>query len=632
MFRPLLSSVPSTTFYVGKTSSAHHSLISRNSSVTTSTNASSDQGLNSALDTEGSEHIEDDLGSECGKPQHHDVHEAVYPLEKVHAITEDVGQGYHNGLMHGDLDGGLRIESYAGNSQDFNDYENVIEINSTTEDYHVKGNKLGVDSFDDMAVCSQCGCTYPVINPGESETMLCPECERKIEPLMVTLLESKVVPECSGAPINNLDEHKPFEELGPEVIVPEFPNATDTCEVNVSQEEVKNFVQVQCNEQGYDFLQKSLPSGERYDQETANQQGVGQPSVNDGLHDPENEDRNLHRKNVQSNLKIDASGNAGISVLLRSNSSKGPIIQGRSFTATTISCDNLSYARESTSSLRSSIGHSSTSVSSSADLTLVKQTDGRMQRQLSRRKSDLESYKNDMNRKRHGSLSSFSDISNQNHSIGLQTSAQEEHGEVTFESMDINVVEEQRITLQGREPLSEGTEVDNPDKPITESTISEEGNYDSSDIRMENADASEVLYDRYGARVDDTSVAPNPNHDESITYENGGDLSENAKDLEALPGVPESHIEEECVAVTIFDGVDVVGVPDDSLFTASEIKCEDDSRSASGSQLDENSENLKRNVDDCLENKIPMLSEELSSVLEHNTNSAQDISGMIKFT
>lgn len=90
MFRPLLSSAPATSFYASKANSPQRRTYSINSSVTTSSNASSEQGAASvAPDTEGSDHDQDDVGKECDKSLFPHVQEEVFALDKVEVKVED---------------------------------------------------------------------------------------------------------------------------------------------------------------------------------------------------------------------------------------------------------------------------------------------------------------------------------------------------------------------------------------------------------------------------------------------------------------------------------------------------------------------------------------------------------------
>ncbi|EPS68150.1 hypothetical protein M569_06624 [Genlisea aurea] len=87
MFRPLLSSVPSSTFYAGKgTTLLHHhsSLASRNSSIATSSNASSDQGTSGAHDIEGRQNPDD----VSRIPDDDDDDDGVFVVDRVDDVSD----------------------------------------------------------------------------------------------------------------------------------------------------------------------------------------------------------------------------------------------------------------------------------------------------------------------------------------------------------------------------------------------------------------------------------------------------------------------------------------------------------------------------------------------------------------
>ncbi|KAJ9563889.1 hypothetical protein OSB04_009049 [Centaurea solstitialis] len=92
MFRQLLSSVPSSTFHAGVTTSAYHPMISRNSSVTTSSNASSGLGISGAHDPEASQ--DDDATSERVDVRDCDVDDEVFVIEKDEGVGNE-SRGNH---------------------------------------------------------------------------------------------------------------------------------------------------------------------------------------------------------------------------------------------------------------------------------------------------------------------------------------------------------------------------------------------------------------------------------------------------------------------------------------------------------------------------------------------------------
>lgn len=145
MFRPLLSSVPSSTFHGGLSNSPNHIMISRNSSLTAS-NASFGPGLSGAYEPETSQ---DDATSGPIKVQDRDVNdEEVFVLEK---------------------DDDALIESH----------DPATLTAGLTHD----GN-LGIDTHTGLSTCSKCGCRYSPIGL-QNDTNLCGECIELCSPLTV---------------------------------------------------------------------------------------------------------------------------------------------------------------------------------------------------------------------------------------------------------------------------------------------------------------------------------------------------------------------------------------------------------------------------------------------------------------
>jgi hypothetical protein len=87
MFRPLLSSVPTTTFGAGKGSNVHRPVLSRNSSITTSSNASSDHiaTFGSCMDDDQERH---NLASEYEATASSGIHEDIFMFDKLDELNE----------------------------------------------------------------------------------------------------------------------------------------------------------------------------------------------------------------------------------------------------------------------------------------------------------------------------------------------------------------------------------------------------------------------------------------------------------------------------------------------------------------------------------------------------------------
>uniref|UniRef100_A0A2N9FRX3 Uncharacterized protein n=1 Tax=Fagus sylvatica TaxID=28930 RepID=A0A2N9FRX3_FAGSY len=600
MFRPLLSSVPSSTFYIGKASSAHRSLISRNSSVTTSSNASSDQGTSAALDTEGSDQNQDDAASECGKVAYPDVHEEVFAFDKMDVVNKDIGHEMHDGslhLQHGDFDKGPAVDYGHADSENSSHHGIAMEILATSEASQVKAESSEVIILENMALCLKCGSRYVVVDEVEADIKLCPECCRKDKLLSFTIPDTTVTV-AENSPVMSVkisEEEKPSDKMEPLVFVPEFPHGTSVGEESVKQGQTSRSEQNQDYSQ--EFARSLVKEGEH---RHANQQEMGQPIVGYGVTDDDTGGQLLHRFNNYPKLKVDFSEGTGISILLkRSSSIKGPVIQGRTFTASTIPYDDLSYSRDSVNSMRSSIGHSSFSASSSIDFSSARQTEARVQRQLSSRKSDMENYRYDVSTKPFSTGSSLSGISNHvRQGSGLASSTlTEENFEVAAGNVEHDVVETPTASEE-QVLMSEYTEADVTSTSFTRTTVYE-----------------------------DNSVASFPNYEDRAACENGENFPDNATgvmDMEASIRTPKSSFGEELTMLSSsIDGVDVLQVHShSSLVTMPEVETEKICQSTPGSQIDDVSQISKSTKGELQDCSIPSSSDGdlTASVSELNTS------------
>jgi hypothetical protein len=601
MFRPLLSSVPSTTFYAGKASSAHRSLISRNSSVTTSSNASSDQGTSAAPDTEGSDQIQDDMASECGKAAYPDVYEEVFAFDKMDVVNEDIGHEMHEASLHighGDFDKGPAVEYGNADSENSSHHGIAMEVSATSESSQVKANSSSeADFLQNMEICLKCGSRYVAVDEVEGGIKLCPYCCRKDKFLTVIIPDATTVvavnsPDAtivaSNSPVMSMKiskEEKPSDEM----TVPEFAQVTYVGEPKVSQgeENVEQGHTSHCeqNQNICGALARSLV--EDVEHSHANQQKMGQPTFHHSITDDDPGGQQLHHFSDYPNLKVDFSEGTGISVLLkRSSSSKGPVVQGRTFTATTIPYDDLSHARGSANSMRSSTGHGSFSASSSVDFSLARQTDTRVQRQLSGRKSDMENYRNDISTKLLRTGSSLSGISNHAHQAsGLASSTPtEENFEVSVGNVEYDVAVETPKASEKQELELE----------FAKTAVVENDNFEyNNGSRTVDPSMSELLSHVVSVQLEDNSVLSFPNY-EDCTYENDENFLENARsvmDMEASIRTPGSSLDEELTMLNnSVDGVDVAQAPThSSLVTMSEVETEKCCQSTPGSQIDDDS-------------------------------------------
>lgn len=433
MFRPLLSSVPSTTFYSGKTSSSHRSAISRNSSsVTTSSNASSDQAATFPPDTEVSDHDQDHIATGWGKTPRPDVRDGVFVFDKVDEAIEDVKHDVPDNkldITHGHFESD-RIVVKPCESENWSG-------DLTSVSARVVNEVLESDCRDKIT-CSKCGRTFSVTDLLEEYNDTCPDCVRNVKCSPLSIHEGALVTQNS---ITHT-EFKEIDESGSEKLLTEQQEIASVSETMLVHDGTNHG-------NGKSFLSESSlgKSIEEVEMHFEDQSVLCQPR--DGLDQSTSDsgDQQAVHINAYSSLKVDVPQGVGISVLLKSSSSsKSPVVHGRTFTAINTPLDDLSYARDSMNSMRSSIGHGSASTSSSVDLSSSRQTDARVQRQLSCKKADQENSRHGTNIRPLSRGSSFSGTFNQaHHAIISDMSTSEENFEVSTGKMEFDILEENQI-------------------------------------------------------------------------------------------------------------------------------------------------------------------------------------------
>ncbi|XAR48153.1 hypothetical protein NMG60_11030882 [Bertholletia excelsa] len=628
MFRPLLSSVPSSTFYVGKAGAAHRAVISWNSSVTTSSNASSDLGTSGAHDTEGSEHYHDDMASECGKALYPDVQDGEFAFEKedvnedvpdglpkVDVVKEEDSRDVHDGLhdvRQGDFSGGARVDFLLGDSEISDYHSPAVATTATSEHLEVKDSLPEVNNTEEMELCSKCGRSFRANELTEGDSKLCQDCMNSDECSIATIaLPSELVPVNSPNIYMKISsEHKSYEVLEPVRSVPESSEMTDVAEAMAGQhEEDLQKSQASYPEKSVNLLLENCVARIMAEEDSLgieNQQRVHQQAVEAcNQLDGESGDQQMFPLSEHSNLQLDISEGAGISILLRrSSSSKGTVLQGRTFAASIMPYNDPSYVRESTTSMRSSFGHGSTSTSSSMDLSSARQMQTRVQRQLSGKKSDSETYRHDINAKHCRSGSSLSGNSVQAfQGLGLAMSM---HEEPTEDSAESEVVCETDAAAQARLLVSQ-IRVDD---------------------RLTRTDTSELSADNLNKHLGDSSVSSFPNAEESASHKELENFQNDAKstpDQEASAHALESSIAG-ATAMTNSVTIDFVDAcTQSSCYTISEIETENIDPSAPGSpdsESDDVSANSKSSMDKSPEHSIVTTADKdiKISVMEHETS------------
>lgn len=598
MFRPLLSSVPSNSFYVGKGSAAHRTMVSRNSSATTSSNASSDHGACFLLDTEASDPHQDDLVSESGE-RPVDVREEVFVFDKVDALSHygvHEPQDSSHDIPADDFDGDPAIKGDPGNSEVFSNQNIEVEISTSFDAFHSTVDVLGLTDLENTEVCLRCSCRYHFSELAYEDIGLCPNCSRQKDILPVNPTETPVLADSRS-------------------------QVSDTVEPLVSQheEDVKKS-RTYCPQNS---LARSLVGGDK--QSLSYQQEMDQHTVDQSL---PNRDTGAHTFPLDSNhpeskgdnslLERDARGQplefcnnpsipkgctsdvVGISLLLkRSSSSKGPVTQGKTFSASSLPYEDLSYTRDSSSSWRSSIGYGSASASSSIDYSSSRQMETRVQRQSSGRKSDMENYRYDISAKPRSVGSSLSrSSSNAHQASGSAASTHEENFELNTSILKNDGSEETPAASEPKLVPSEIIEADVANLSSTGAVYSEE-------IVFERNRSSRTAYPNTSEPPSNVVKTQLANYEDHISYEDGPEYSENAEsdsDYEPSAAIPESAVEELNKVNSSLDGMDVAEVPGHgSLVTISETENENRFQCSPGSEIESISPNTERYKDEFVE-------------------------------
>lgn len=577
MFRPLLSSVPTSTFYASKSGATHHSVVSINSSVTTSSNASSEPGISGAHDVEDREQNQDDVTSEHIKTVYLDMHEEIFSFDKADYINEKPGGPCD------EIDGNPKLDSPLVGNENPSQNNAVMEISAMSEVLEEKGDYPSMDGLEEIVLCSKCGHRFGASELiVEEDQKICKECKgTEMSSVVSTSPKGTMMDENSLGVLSKISNGRSFDAFSPSAEAPESLDVTSTGEPGISHGE-----KVASEEQNsYGNVAHNLE--EEGEQGLISQQTGDQQTVSCRTSNGKTDSLRLQNFSGYSSSKADVSEGAGISLLLTSSSGKGPIVRSRTFTATSITCDDFSYMRDSATSTRSSYGHGSASASSSVDLGSTRQIDTRVQRQGSGRKSDLENYRCEMITKHQCSGSSLSGTSTHAfQTSSMATSGHEECFEVSAMNVEKNTVDPTCIATQVHSLTSENREGDSV----------------CTDVESDNnwGTVSELSSCTMNAHTGDASVSQILNFEESDQNENGRVLTNNS--LSVVNVEPSTlHIEtrterEDAMSSACYDGVDAPNYS--SLDVISEMEIENDEVVSPDSVFDIGSQNSKSSIDD----------------------------------
>ncbi|KAL1550431.1 hypothetical protein AAHA92_18392 [Salvia divinorum] len=597
MFRPLLSSVPSSTFYAGKASTHHRALTSRNSSITTSSNASSDQGTSGALDTEENEPNQDDVTSNFVKGRYPTMHDEIFVMDHADAISE----AFENriieevpGFQDEENDNPARVISHLDTTESSSQLQTSPTMASADVVSYGKYDNSGVDGTSDMEVCSGCSDMFPSSELArEGDLWFCVECNSlKTNPMaslpVKTVKKDKEISEdfvhdedCGWLEV--LDQSVSIQELVPVTGAGETEmHHFDSTALDDQQSK---------NEPCMDH--EVLQSEKRELMVTGQQEIVRAVDCHTG-------DQQLHQSGFCSTSEADVSEGTGISLLLKkSSSSKGHLFQSRSFTASNICYDDFSYVRDSVKSMRSSGGYSNASVSSSIDLGSSRKTEAHIHRQSSGRRSDIENHRYEIPTKHKRSISSMSGAS----ALGSQVPSTTPSflGE-SFELVSSN---------KDRE-VSGVTYADPPKQSLLSEKEAESTCTDlESSLTFKDAAelASDLMNSRSGGSPPESLLAL----EEPVSQESGENLTSKSSKEETTVTQLQTATRGEDMQSSCNDIVDVTEVPDlDFLNVISEMEIQNSGIVSCDSQSDVDSTNSKTWTDELVE---PCVSVEQNGIM-----------------
>ncbi|CAL9202707.1 unnamed protein product [Musa hybrid cultivar] len=375
MFRPLLSSVPASTFYVGKTTNVHRPMFSRYSSLTTSSNTSSEHGASVVPDLEDNDHDRSVLTGELEKTQDPSFQEEVFILDE---ISEHIG----NDTCSAKLQSGNEIS----------DSSVPNKINTKLD--HSSGNDS--DSLNTSVACrGSHGAECSKIDSNETMS-ICLKCDRHF---VVTDIDVDVCEECSGT-YGSIGSEEPRTirvgnqgdrndtmdpKVQPQIEIPELTEirtGIEPCQHEQSSEEVTHI--------SVDSGLFLLANDKR--DENLSEQEVLIPAE---LYAPESSSNYESQQSQPTPSQIDQVDNSestGIAVVLmnKSSSRKWPVVQGKAFSAANIFLAESSHGRDNINVMKHSLGRDSSSASSSLDMGSRGQTDGHILRQLSSTKYETQ--------------------------------------------------------------------------------------------------------------------------------------------------------------------------------------------------------------------------------------------------
>ncbi|XP_051186853.1 uncharacterized protein [Lolium perenne] len=409
MFRPLLSSVPTTTFVAGKGSNVHLPVLSRNSSITTSSNASFDHRATFGSFVEDGKERHN-LASECEATASSGIHD-IFMFDKFDELNEaSCCQQRSLSPTRSGPEVSSSIEDYVKGSTCDCDMESSqianqssSDVASSSESGHGKmascarcGKLFNVMDVDGCHYCEECTLKFGVFsaNPEIHTTEETHHQHHKLcIPSEACLAVPGCVEDCSEASL----DHRPVINEPPSDCSSRCPTqlTVDTTEEVLLRQRMKDLPE---NKRLHTIVDSSVGNSNDTSSNGVNIGGCqlaistyvaydhfrdqndnlnhGMPQGLSELYCQGNEvvsdirTTDSHKSTWPPSNKVNYTEGTGISVILlqKSSSNTWPVLEGRPLVATSILCSEPYYTRDNDNLISHINRCDSSSVTSSVDV------------------------------------------------------------------------------------------------------------------------------------------------------------------------------------------------------------------------------------------------------------------------
>uniref|UniRef100_A0A0D9XY39 Uncharacterized protein n=1 Tax=Leersia perrieri TaxID=77586 RepID=A0A0D9XY39_9ORYZ len=387
-FRPLLSSVPTTTFNAGKGNAVHHPMLSHNSSMTTSSNASSEHSASFGPYVDNNQEQHDQISEWDDR---HQIYGDIFMFDKLEELNEETSHEETAKFVESDRQDIDMEKDWAANQTSCN----------------------GANSYGEMVTCTRCGKLFKVMDV-DKQGGYCEECGLLLSicstgPVTQTLQEAhqqdeitakfescaESEPPIASACIGYKEEASLGHQMNDEPSADFIKTCSPLQSMDINEEmllahEVSDNQQTELMSAEHEHSRDQINShNQRLPQclselDCQHKESISQAASGDNLHQL--------RSTAYVSPKVENTDAAGISVLLlqKSSSNKWPVVEGRTLTATNILCSEPYYTRDSINAMKRSFGRDSSSATSSIDLGSSRQSDVRFERPRSGKRGEFE--------------------------------------------------------------------------------------------------------------------------------------------------------------------------------------------------------------------------------------------------